>query len=106
MWLSRLLSLAPERTLPLVYPRLFSLGALLAHPPQEASQTALPPAIHYLSASKLADDGVFLLENGFEAFLQIGERVHPGQLMAILGAALPPSRAKEERAKGPALPAQ
>ena len=81
----RLESLAPERTLPLVYPRLFALGSLLAALPKDPSQLCLPPAIHYLSSSKLAEDGVFLLENGFEAYLQFGERTPPDLLMSILG---------------------
>ena len=87
-WLMRLDSLAPERTLPLVYPRLFALGSLLAALPEDPAQLRLPPAIHYLSSSKLAEDGVFLLENGFEAYLQFGERTPPDLLMSILGTLL------------------
>lgn len=84
-WLLRLLGIPPERTLPLMYPRLFALEELLSQPPQDPAQLALPPAINYLSASKLTDSGIFLLENGFEAFLQIGERVLPDLVVALIG---------------------
>ena len=84
----RLLCLRPEQSLPLIYPRLFALSSILSQPPEDLQQLKLPPAIQFLSASKLAEDGVYLLENGFEALLQFGERTAPELLMALLGSAL------------------
>ena len=45
----------------------------------------LPDPIIFLSASKLADDGVFLLENGFEAYIHFGDRVEPDFLLSVIG---------------------
>lgn len=85
LWLHRLKTLLPARTLPLLYPRLFALGALLRDPSIASAEPELPPAIIYLSAAKLADDGIFLLENGFEAYIHFGPRVEPELLMALAG---------------------
>ncbi len=85
----RLLSLAPERTLPLIYPRLFALGSLLSSLPKDGtlSELHLPENISRLSAAKLAEDGIFLLENGYEAYVQFGARVNSELMMALLGRA-------------------
>ena len=45
----------------------------------------LPEPIIFLSASKLADDGIFLLENGFEAYIHFGDRVEPDFLLSVIG---------------------
>ena len=84
----RLLSLSPERTLPLIYPRLFALGSLLAELPKDTvlSELRLPESVPRLSAAKLSEDGVFLLENGYEAYVQFGARVSSELMMALLGA--------------------
>lgn len=86
-YILRLLSLPPERTLPLIYPRLFALGILLAELPRDAniSELELPESINRLSAAKLAEDGIFLLENGYEAYVQFGSRVPSELMMALLG---------------------
>lgn len=83
----RLLSLTPERTLPLIYPRLFALGSLLSSLPKDGSLSdlRLPESISRLSAAKLAEDGIFLLENGYEAYVQFGARVNSELMMALLG---------------------
>ena len=52
---------------------------------QDLTQLSLPPAIAYLSAGKLSEDGIFLLENGFEAYLHSAPRVAPDLLIALLG---------------------
>lgn len=58
-------------------------------------QNALPvPDKLWLSAEKLDPEGVFLLENGFEAFVFVGKAVPPDTLQALLG----------EVACGPTLP--
>ena len=86
----RLLSLTPERTLPLIYPRLFALGSLLSSLPRDANlaELHLPESISRLSAAKLAEDGIFLLENGYEAYVQFGARVNSELMMALLGESL------------------
>lgn len=83
-WLLRLLGLTPERTLPLMYPRMLDLGPLLAEP-GDLENLKLPPPVRYLSAAKLSDDSIYVLENGFEAYIHVGERVPPGLLLAVLG---------------------
>lgn len=84
----RLLALPPERTLPLIYPRLFALGSLLTSLPDDLpfSELRLPEAVNRLSAAKLSEDGVFLQENGYEAYIQFGPRVPSELMMALLGA--------------------
>ena len=84
-WLQRLKTLPAARTLPLLYPRLYALGDLLREVKSSQEAVRLPPPILSLSAAKLADDGIFLLENGFEAYLHFGDRVGPDLLMALIG---------------------
>ena len=49
-------------------------------------QNAMPvPDKLWLSAEKLDPEGVFLLENGFDAFIYAGKNVAPDTMMALFG---------------------
>ncbi|EFN54381.1 hypothetical protein CHLNCDRAFT_58279 [Chlorella variabilis] len=79
MW--RLLSLPAHKAVPLVYARMLPLHTLLERP-----ENAMPvPDKLWLSAEKLDPEGVFLLENGFDAFIYAGKNVAPDTMMALFG---------------------
>lgn len=79
MW--QLLSLPAHKVVALIYPRMVALHTLLDRP-----ANALPvPDKLWLSAEKLDPEGVFLLENGQEAFIHVGKAVAPGTLQALFG---------------------
>ncbi|PSC68317.1 transport Sec24-like protein [Micractinium conductrix] len=79
MW--RLLALPAHRAVPLLYARMVSLHTLLERP---ANAMPLPDKL-WLSAEKLEPDGVFLLENGYEAFIWVGKAVPPATATALFG---------------------
>lgn len=90
MW--HMLSLPVQRAVPLVYARMVPLHGLLERP-----QNAMPvPDKLWLSAEKLEPEGVYLLENGFEAFIFVGKAVAPQTCQALFGVpsleALDPAR--------------
>lgn len=56
------------------------------HPHPPSAQNALPvPDKLWLSAEKLDPEGVFLLENGQEAFIYVGKAAAQGTLQALFG---------------------
>lgn len=79
MW--RLLSLPAHKAIPLLYARMVPLIGLMDRP-----QNAMPvPDKLWLSAERLDPEGLFLLENGFEAFLFVGKAVHSDTLQELFG---------------------
>jgi len=79
-WLQRLRTFGPSGLMPLVYPRLYNV----AEAAQEGGDDLIPEAIS-LSSEKLEPKGIFLLENGMDAYMYIGKRVERGVLRDILG---------------------
>lgn len=79
MW--QLLSLPAHKAVPLVYARMVALHTLLERP-----ENAMPvPDKLWLSAEKLDPTGVFMLENGQEAFIYVGKAVPSATLEALFG---------------------
>ncbi len=48
----------------------------------------MPEALEMLSAQRVSEEGVYLLENGFEALLFFGQACPPAAMLAVLGAKL------------------
>lgn len=74
-WLHRCGSMSVARAIPLLYPRLFSLRPLFG--PLEENEAVLPlgalPPTLLVSSEKISLVGMFLIENGEQACLYLGE---------------------------------
>ncbi|KAJ4832583.1 hypothetical protein Tsubulata_030784 [Turnera subulata] len=70
-WRSRVSSISVALAVPLVYPRMMAIHRLLS---QEADGTPSTPTIP-LSTEFITEDGIFLLENGEDAVIYVGEKV-------------------------------
>ena len=81
IWASRLLSLGADRIVSAVYPRLIPLHTLLTRQP---SAPLIPDRL-WVTAEKLDSDGIYLMENGFDAFLYVGSNVSSETCSALLG---------------------
>ena len=68
--------------LPLLYPRLLPLHRALA---ETAPGGPLPRPLGGLTAERLEEDGIYLLENGCEALLRCEPGVPPALLQALFG---------------------
>ncbi|GBG78109.1 hypothetical protein CBR_g26046 [Chara braunii] len=81
-WLARVSSLSTALSIPLVYPRMFALHDL----PSEGEDNGgvLPSPVH-LSSEKLEHEGIFLLENGEDAYLWVGKGASPDRLYHLFG---------------------
>lgn len=65
------------------------------------SSRAAPRPCDGLTAQKLADDGIFLYENGADAVLYFGTRVDPGLVQAVLGMPFPSLKPRSLQASSP-----
>uniref|UniRef100_A0A1D1Z3K7 Protein transport protein Sec24-like At4g32640 n=1 Tax=Anthurium amnicola TaxID=1678845 RepID=A0A1D1Z3K7_9ARAE len=81
-WVSRATSLSTPLAAPLVHPRMFSIHDLTT---READGSIIPPIIP-LSSEHIADDGIYLLENGEDALIYVGGSVNTEILEQIFGA--------------------
>lgn len=87
VWISRLLSAPPYRVMPALHPRFMQISY---DPVSETQQkTELLPDRLWLTAEKLQPEGIFLLENGYDAYLYIGPAVREDVCTALLGVARP-----------------
>ncbi|XP_074619307.1 protein transport protein Sec24C-like isoform X2 [Acropora palmata] len=78
-WLMRsVMSMDQAASVPYFYPRLFPLHDV------DKEATGLPPVIR-CSAERMAENGVYLLENGISLFLWIGLQVDPNLLHEVFG---------------------
>eukprot|EP00798_Chlamydomonas_sp_ICE-L_P028228 gene28228-31329_t len=80
IWISHMMSLETCRITPLLYPRLLSLADMLV---ADELPDELPDGL-VLSSEKLAQGGVYLLENGFEAYLYLDKTLDPNLLNDLL----------------------
>ncbi|XP_078433802.1 protein transport protein SEC24 C-like [Wolffia australiana] len=80
-WVNRVASLSVPLAAPLVYPRLFAVHSLGT---KDDDESAIPPTLP-LSSEHITDDGVYLLENGEDALIYVGNSVRNEMLEQIFG---------------------
>eukprot|EP00899_Mesostigma_viride_P012163 jgi/Mesvir1/20948/Mv08019-RA.1 len=79
-WMGRMRYLPPSLCVATVYPRMFAIHTLS----QQGSGEVLPPLVS-LSSENLDPDGMFLLENGENAFLWVGKSARREQVQQLFG---------------------
>ncbi|KAG2557595.1 hypothetical protein PVAP13_8NG220200 [Panicum virgatum] len=88
-WMSIVSSISVVLAVPLVFPRLIPIHDLTSR----ADDDTLIPSSLMLSSENVQEDGVYLLENGEDGLIYVGNMVNPATLEQIFGvsslAALP-----------------
>ncbi|KAG5459060.1 MAG: LOW QUALITY PROTEIN: hypothetical protein BJ554DRAFT_597 [Olpidium bornovanus] len=79
--------LPPEALIPYIYPKLYALHRLPPNvgSPDESGRLGMPPPVN-LSAEKLEQHGVYLLQTGEVSFLSVGRNTHPQLCMDLFDA--------------------
>lgn len=85
-WLAKVATLPVHLAAPLVFPRMFAVHDLPRIDGAAAEGRPRLPAVVGLSKDKLEAKGVYLLENGEDAFLWVGGQVSPDVSVALFGA--------------------
>lgn len=80
-WMSYVSSLSAPLAVPLVYPRLISVNDLCS----KETDDSLVPSPLPLSSENISDDGIYLLENGQDALIYIGNSVNSDVLQQLFG---------------------
>lgn len=80
-WINYVSSLSTPSAVPLVYPRMIAVHDLNS---KEADGPLVPPAIP-LSSEHVSDEGIYLLENGEDGLIYIGNSVDPNILRQLFG---------------------
>ncbi|KAG7669916.1 hypothetical protein KSW81_008060 [Nannochloris sp. 'desiccata'] len=80
IWMTRLMMASPTTVLPTLHPRLLELHTLVKKP---ANAPKVPEKL-WLTAERLDSEGIYLLENGFDAHIFIGAAVPPEMCTALL----------------------
>nr|CAD1818545.1 unnamed protein product [Ananas comosus var. bracteatus] len=81
-WVSHVASLSILLAVPLVYPRMISLHDLTS---KEDDDISLLSVTLPLSSEHLNDDGIYLLENGEDGLIYVGNMVSPDTLQHLFG---------------------
>ncbi|KZV38777.1 hypothetical protein F511_27130 [Dorcoceras hygrometricum] len=80
-WISYVSPLAVPLVIPLVYPRMIVLHDL---DEKESDNVVIPTSVP-LSSEHISDEGVYLLENGLECLIYVGNSVQPDILRKLFG---------------------
>ncbi|CAA7400497.1 unnamed protein product [Spirodela intermedia] len=80
-WINHAASLSIALTIPLVYPRMLAVLDLAS---KEHGGSIIPSPIP-LSSAHITDDGIYLLENGEDALIYVGNTVNPDILQQVFG---------------------
>jgi len=72
-WISYVSSISTALAIPLVYPRMMAIHELMS---KEMDGSLVPPSIP-LSSEHVNDDGIYLLENGEDCLIYVGNSVDP-----------------------------
>ncbi|KAL6854252.1 hypothetical protein ACP4OV_019155 [Aristida adscensionis] len=80
-WVSVVSSISVLLAVPLVFPRMIALHDLTS----KEDDDSLIPSPLTLNSENIHDDGVYLLENGEDAFVYVGNSVNPVTLEQIFG---------------------
>ncbi|KAI3775586.1 hypothetical protein L1987_50165 [Smallanthus sonchifolius] len=77
-WINYVTPLSVQLAIPLVYPRMISVHDL------DTKETIIPPHIP-LSSEHVSDDGIYLLENGEDCLIYVGNSVDPDITLKLFG---------------------
>ncbi|KAK1417403.1 hypothetical protein QVD17_26530 [Tagetes erecta] len=77
-WISYVTPLSVQLAIPLVYPRMISVHNL------DTKESGIPPPIP-LSSEHVSDDGIYLLENGEDCLIYVGNSVNPDITQKLFG---------------------
>lgn len=80
-WVNHVASLSTPLAIPLVYPRMVAIHNLNS---KDDDGSIIPPTIP-LSSEQVTDDGIFLLENGEDGLIYVGNMVASDILRQIFG---------------------
>ncbi|XP_042467739.1 protein transport protein Sec24-like At4g32640 isoform X1 [Zingiber officinale] len=80
-WASHVMSLSISLAVPLVYPRMISIHDLTAKENDGSLSSSNIP----LSSEHINDDGIYLLENGEDCLIYVGNMVNPDTLQKLFG---------------------
>ncbi|XP_071717053.1 protein transport protein SEC24 C-like isoform X2 [Rutidosis leptorrhynchoides] len=80
-WINYVTPLSVQLAIPLVYPRMISLHDLHT---RETEGSVIPPPIP-LSIEHVSDDGIYLLENGEDCLIYVGDSVDPDITQKLFG---------------------
>lgn len=80
-WINYVSPLSTPLAIPLVYPRMMAIHDLNSH---EGDRPLIPPTIP-LSSEHVSDDGIYLLENGDDCLIYIGNSVNPDIMRQLFG---------------------
>ncbi|XP_050235388.1 protein transport protein SEC24 C-like [Mercurialis annua] len=82
-WINHISSLSTPLAIPLVYPRMVPIH----DNSKEIGESTVPTSIP-LSSEQIKDDGIYLLENGEDALIYVGNMVDPDILKQLFGVSL------------------
>ncbi|KAJ0085463.1 hypothetical protein Patl1_08364 [Pistacia atlantica] len=80
-WINRVSSLSLPLTISLLFPRMVPIHELN---PKEENESLIPPKIP-LTSENLSDEGIYLLENGEDCLIYIGNLVDSDTLQQLFG---------------------
>ncbi|XP_047337442.1 protein transport protein Sec24-like At4g32640 [Impatiens glandulifera] len=84
-WINYVSSLSTSLAIPLVYPRMVAIHDLDT---KEMDGSLIPPDVP-LSSEHVQDDGIYLLENGVDCLIYIGNSVNPDISRQLFGISSP-----------------
>ncbi|KAL2324013.1 hypothetical protein Fmac_023071 [Flemingia macrophylla] len=82
-WINYVSSISAPLAIPLVYPRMVAIHDLDS---KEDEESVIPPFLP-LSSEHISDDGVYLLENGHDCLIYVGDSVSPDIVRKLFGVA-------------------
>ncbi|XP_020211286.1 protein transport protein Sec24-like At4g32640 [Cajanus cajan] len=82
-WINYVSSISAPLAIPLVYPRMVAIHDLDSKEDEES----VIPAFLPLSSEHISDDGVYLLENGHDCLIYVGDSVSPDIVRKLFGVA-------------------
>ncbi|KAL5194659.1 Protein transport protein Sec24-like CEF [Glycine soja] len=82
-WINYVSSISAPLAIPLVYPRMMAIHDLDS---KEDDDSVIPPFLP-LSSEHISDDGIYLLENGHDCLIYVGDSVNPDIVQKLFGVA-------------------
>nr|WDD38968.1 transport protein Sec24 [Fagopyrum tataricum] len=83
-WVNYVSFVSAPLAVPLVYPRMISVHDLVSKETDQHDQSVIPAAIP-LSSEHVSDEGMYLLENGIDALIYVGNSAEPQIVQQIFG---------------------